>query len=185
VIIIALDLSLTGTGIARVNSESVRAETVKCPKLLGNERLHFILDRCIRAGVPGADLFVIEGAAYGQQGGQRGHHERAGLWWLVAHSLWCANIPYVVVTPSARAKYATGRGNAPKAEVMAAAIRRYGHLVEMADDNQCDAVILGAMAADHYGQPLAKVPALNVTALDKVEWPELEGMKNGNLPAVS
>jgi hypothetical protein len=173
--ITALDLSLTGTGIARIGTVTVSVETVRCPKLVGNERLHLIIDRCIRAGVPGADLFVIEGPAYGKQGGQAGHHERAGLWWLVAHSLWCANIPYVVITPSARAKYATGKGNASKAEVMAGAIKRYGHLVELRDDNQCDAVILGAMAADHYGETLAKVPALNATALEKVEWPEMRG----------
>jgi hypothetical protein len=174
VIITALDLSLTGTGIARISSESVTAETVKCPKLTGHERLTYILDQCVRAGGH-ADLFVIEGPAYGKQGGQAGHHERAGLWWLMTQRLWLCQRPYVVITPSARAKYATGKGNASKAEVMASAIKRYGHLVELGDDNQCDAVILGAMAADHYGDPLAKVPVLNATALEKVEWPEMRG----------
>lgn len=173
-IITGLDLSLTGTGICRANSDDVTASTVKCPKLTGNERLNFILDRCIRM-TAGADLVVIEGPAYSKQSGQQGHHERAGLWWLVVHALWREEIPYVTITPGGLKKYATGSGAASKDAVLIATMKRYGHIVDVADNNQADAVILAAMAADHYGEPLAKVPALNAKALAKIEWPELPG----------
>jgi crossover junction endodeoxyribonuclease RuvC len=176
-IITALDLSLTGTGICRVNGgDMLTVETVSCPRLTGNARLQFVLDRCIRAAVPGADLVVIESPAYGKQGGQQGHHERAGLWWLVVHTLWREDIPYVTITPGGLKKYATGSGAASKDAVLIATVKRYGHLVDVADNNQADAVILAAMAQHHYGAPLTKVPALNAKALEAVTWPELKGV---------
>lgn len=170
--IAALDLSLTGTGIAHLADGTLTARTVKCPKLIGNARLDLILRTCVYSDFD-ADLVVIEGPAYGKQSKQSGHHERAGLWWLVAHALWVNSIPYVVIPPSNRSKYATGKGTAGKDEVMAAAIKRYGHLVDITDNNQGDAVVLLAMVADHYGAPLAKVPQLNAKALEEVTWLEL------------
>jgi hypothetical protein len=50
------------------------------------------------------DPGVVEGPRpvdYGNQGGegrQSGHHERAGLWWLVTHALWKRGIDYAVAS---------------------------------------------------------------------------------------
>jgi Holliday junction resolvasome RuvABC endonuclease subunit len=172
--ITALDLSLTGTGICHVrDGKIVHVETVKT-RATGHERLAEIFER-IAPWAVAADphLVVIEGPSYGSQGGQQGHHERAGLWWLVAHRLWERRRPYAVVSPQGRAKYACGKGSAAKAVVLTAEIKRFGHLVDIGDDNQADAVILAAMAADHLGWPLADVPAAHRVALDAVAWPEL------------
>jgi Holliday junction resolvasome RuvABC endonuclease subunit len=171
----ALDLSLTGTGICHIADSQVRhLETVKT-KVTGHQRMQEIGYAIGRwtGDLINPHLVVIEGPSYGSQGGQSGHHERAGLWWITAHRLWRNGVPYAVISPNARAKYATGKGNANKAEVLTAAIKRWGHLVDIGDDNQADALILAAMACDHLESPLAPVPAVNRAALVGVTWPDL------------
>lgn len=173
--ITALDLSLSGTGICHIaDNKIVHLGTVRT-KTTGHERLQQILTEIHRWTGSLADphLVVIEGPSYGSQGGQAGHHERAGLWWLVAHRLWSAGTPYAVMAPQARARYAAGKGNASKAEVLTAAIKRWGHLVDIGDDNQADALILAAAAADQMGFPLAEMPAAHRTVLSSVKWPGL------------
>ncbi len=170
--IIGLDLSLTSTGVAGiVDGCAWTARVVPPAGITGCERLHWISREL---GDWTADLTVIEGPAYGtQRVNQRGHHERAGLWWMVRCQLWRAGQPAAVVTPTCLKRYATGRGNAPKDAVLAAAIRRYRDL-EFDGNDQADALILAAMAADHYGQPLAPVAAVNRQALAAVDWPGLQ-----------
>lgn len=173
--ITGLDLSLSGTGICHLaDGEVVHLSTVRT-KATGHDRLKQIQDEIRRWTGPLADphLVVIEGPSYGSQGGQAGHHERAGLWWLVAHRLWSAGVPYAVMAPQARARYAAGKGNASKAEVLTATIKRWGHLVDIGDDNQADALILAAAGADHVGSPLVGVPAANRSVLSAVKWPGL------------
>lgn len=173
--IVAIDPSLTGTGLCATTTSNPAAtftETITCGKR-GHDRLDFVL-REIGDWTRVAQLVVIEGPSYGNQGNgrQSGHHERAGLWWLITHHLWRNNIRYVVVTPSQRALYATGKGNASKDTVLQAATRRYAD-IQFDGNNEADALILAAMAADHYGAPLAIVPAIHRAALAKVDWPQI------------
>lgn len=172
--VLGLDLSLTGTGIARIGGDGIELlTTVRPGKYVGHERLDYILG-AIRSAQHGQeiDLVVTEGPSYGSQAGQRGHHERAGLWWLVTHGLYARGRSYAVVAPMARAKYATGNGRAGKAAVKAAVRARYGHLVSaVRNDNEADALTLAAMGIDHLGGTLADVPATNRAALLKAAWP--------------
>jgi Holliday junction resolvasome RuvABC endonuclease subunit len=171
--VLGLDLSLTGTGIARLGAEGVELlVTVRSGKRVGHERIEYIL-ATIGDAQRGQhlDLIVIEGPSYGSQGGQQGHHERAGLWWLVAHSLYAHRRAYAVVAPKARAKYATGNGNDGKGVVKAAVHERYGHLATIRDDNQADALVLAAMGVDHLGGYVADVPPVNRQALRRAAWP--------------
>ena len=164
--VVGVDLSLTGTGLA--DGESV-AETIRPKHITGHERMAFILGEVVRAANdPRVALVVIEGPSFGSTGGSA--HERAGLWWLVAHELWALTIPYAVVSPSARAKYATGKGNAQKDDVLAATIRRWPAFTG-SDNNAADAWILAAMGRDHLGLPVTAMPDLNRVALAKVAWP--------------
>lgn len=173
--IIGLDLSLTATGIATMDKASKLDVHTVTTRKTGHERLNHILDT-IEDRVGGYerawDLVVVEGASYASQGSAR--WQLAELHGLVKHQLWLQSLPYVLVAPQARAKYATGRGNAGKDEVLLAVDRRYGHLIRVGDNNSADALVLVAMAADHYGQPLATVPQINREALAKVEWPDLQ-----------
>lgn len=174
--VLGLDLSLTGTGIARLGAEGVEfLATVRPGKRAGHERIDHILDTIYQAQYEQhLDLVVIEGPSYGNQGSgerQKGHHERAGLWWLVTHGLWRVRRSYAVVTPAQRAKYATGDGRSKKAAVLAAARARYGHLAVLANDNEADALILAHMGVDHLGGHLVDVPPVNRDALRRAQWP--------------
>lgn len=174
--VVGLDLSLTSTGLAAVAGGNVGVgrvtSTGRADASLAwrGERLSRLAERIV-AEFPDADLYVVEGPSFGQsrQGGQ---HDRAGLWWLVVSELLVSGLAVVEVSPAQRAKYATGKGNASKDAVLAAAIRRYP-MADITGNDVADAVVLAAMGAHHLGRPLADVPLLNAAALDKVRWPQL------------
>lgn len=173
--VLGLDLSLTGTGIARLGADGVELlRTVRPGKATGHERMEMIMEAIHEAQrLAYLDLVVIEGPSYGsQRKAQRGHHERAGLWWLVAHGLYAQWGSYAVVAPMARAKYATGNGGSNKRAVLAAVRERYGHLVErVGNDNEADALVLAHMGVDHLGGHLVDVPSVNREALRRADWP--------------
>lgn len=154
-IAVGLDLSLTGTGIAIVDSAGIRTALVKSKGKLADSlsqravRLADLTKRIIDV-IPEFALVVIEQPAYSQTGGS--HHDRSGLWWLVVNRL-AGFQPVVEVAPGTLKKYATGKGNAGKDEMLAAAIRRYPD-AEVTDNNVADAVHLAAMGARRQGNPL-------------------------------
>jgi Holliday junction resolvasome RuvABC endonuclease subunit len=178
-IAVGFDLSLTGSGVA---SSGGWTDLVSAPKLRGHQRLQHLRSTLLDLLPADVALVVIEGPSYGNQGAgrQSGHHERAGLWWLVAHALWKADIPYAVASPAARAKYATGKGNATKADVVREVTRRFDWFT--GGEDEADALVLAAMGADWLGAPLTSMPAAHRLALDKVRWPDgLCAPQGGNL----
>jgi Holliday junction resolvasome RuvABC endonuclease subunit len=188
--ITSLDLSLTGTGLCHIAGGEVRhlgtikTKTVAFAKL---DPVAALNARCARmrdilgeitawTARESAEphLTIVEGPSYGSNSGsQSGHHERAGLWWEVVMQLWRWGLPVAVMTPGQRAKYATGNGGAAKAVVLTAAIKRFGHLADIGDDNQADALVMGCAAADHLGAPLATVPQAHRAVLTAMAWPQL------------
>lgn len=159
--VIGLDLSLAATGV----SDGLTFADVLKTKTRGHERLSWLLS-AISDYYTGADLVAIEGPSYASNGGSA--HERAGLWWMVTHHLATSGIPYMVVPPASRAKYATGKGNAGKDQVLAAVIRRYVHL-PVDDNNAADAVILAAMGLEALGELLVVVPETHAAAMAGVK----------------
>ncbi len=167
--VIGLDMSLTCTGVAG----NGWTDTIKpINKVRGHERLAVILDR-VGDFVFHADLVVIEGPAYGAQraGIQKGHHERAGLWWLVTHKLWSCHVPFAVADPTSVKRYATGKGNADKAAVIREVTRRFEWF--SGGEDEADALALAAMGADWLGHPIVDLPKTHRAALDAVRWPEV------------
>lgn len=161
---VGIDLSLRSTGTA---GDGWAARLAPPAGLAGCERLSWLLDR-LDEHTTGAALVVVEGPSYGSAG--RGQHERAGLWWLLRHRLWQASVPVAVVPPAARCRYATGRGNAPKDAVLAAAVRRFP-TVEVTGNDQADALWLAAMGLDRLGRPPVALPEAHRAALASVAWP--------------
>lgn len=170
--IVGIDLSLTGTGIATVGN-SVNVLTLKSK---GNAnatlderalRLHNLTLDVVTRAVFG-DTVVIEQPAYGQTGGS--HHDRSGLWWLVVDALIPEVDRLIEVTPQTVKKYATGKGNASKDEVVIAVTRRYPH-IPVANNNEADALVLAAIGARLSGNPIEEsLPVANLDALEKVRW---------------
>lgn len=164
--VIGLDLSLSATGVAGDGWTEVIKPPANCRS---HDRLYLIKNR-LRDFTRHAALVVVEGPSYGNQGRQSGHHERAGLWWLVAHDLWCHGTPVAVAPPATVKRYATGKGNADKDTVLLAAARRFPWFV--GDNNAADALWLAAAGFDRLGHPLADMPAAHRKALDAVAWPD-------------
>lgn len=177
--VVGLDLSLTATGIATPDGvETVTSRSTTGASLLDRalrlERIAgHVAAAVARAGneaTKGDDLLVvIEAPAFSRTTGHQ--HDRSGLWWLIVVELsgW-ERLQVVEVTPSARAKYATGKGNGGKDEVLAAVVRRYPDVL-VSNNNEADSLVLRAMGCDWLGEPLAEVPQTHRAALDKVAWP--------------
>lgn len=163
-----LDLSLTSTGVAGPHGVN---RIIPGAKTRGCARLTFIREHVMK-WVDGAALVVIEGPAYAMAKGA-GHHEAAGLWWLIALTLTEAGTPYAVASPQAVKKYATGKGNASKDQVLAAVIRRYPD-APITGNDEADAFVLAAMGLRWLGHPIeASLPAAHLAPLYKIEWPEV------------
>jgi len=177
--IVGLDLSLTSTGIAivdvasgelpawktfRVESTGHRGDTLAQRR----QRLSD-LAQAICAHVGNPRLVVLEAPAFSRTVGSQ--HDRSGLWWLIVDILALDGVPVTEVMPSGRAKYGTGKGNAAKDAVLAAAIRRYPD-ADIQGNDVADAVILAAMGARHAGFPVEGngLPIPNLSAMAGVVW---------------
>lgn len=152
--VVGLDLSLTGSGVAVIGEDGIRTSLVtskgKADASLPQRAARLIgLCQQIADLIPEGALVVIEQPAYSQTGGS--HHDRSGLWWLIVAYLH--EIHQVVeVAPGTVKKFATGKGNAGKDEMLAAAIKRYPS-ADVVNNNVADAVHLAAMGARFLGRP--------------------------------
>lgn len=169
-IYVGLDLSLTSTGVAIIHGDVVTVQRVTSKGTKGAtseqqvERLLDIVGRII-ALVPDSDAtkIAVEGPSYGSTGSAA--HILGGLWWLVRAAFRDADI--VVVPPGTVKKYATGRGNAGKDEVLAAVVRRYFN-VEVSGNDEADALVLAAIVARLDGNPIdLNLPVDRIVTLDK------------------
>lgn len=172
--VVALDLSLTATGVAEhaVRDRLIERVSVLRPPagVVGVRRLDWI-HRQVTALTQGAHLVVLEGYAFARPNQA---HQIGELGGVVRLGLHCRNVRYVEVAPPALKKFATGTGNAKKEKVLVEAVKRLGY--DGSDNNESDALWLLAMARVHYGlEGAPAVPAKNLEALQKVKWPELPG----------
>ncbi len=185
--VVGVDLSLTSTGLADSHGRVQRVQT----KGHASDSTADVLRRLnhisievatfatrgmsegagSRYAVPNpAHLVVIEGPAY-SRGAMGGQHLRAGQWWLVADRIDIRDLPILVVPPNVRAMYATGKGNAGKDAVLAAAIKRYPAW-EITGNDIADAAILAAIGARMLGHPVEdSLPKSHLRALDKLTLP--------------
>lgn len=161
--ILGLDLSLTATGYA-YNEEVVG---VFRSKAKGARRLAELQD-AVRELAYEVDIVVLEGYSYAStnQG-----HQIGELGGVIRLALWRHRVPYVEVPPAKLKKFATGKGNADKDAVLAAAIRRFGF--EGDDNNAADAWILRAMGLAEYSA-WGSATEYQQEVLRSIEWPLLE-----------
>lgn len=174
-VVIGLDISMTGTGLALINSgipgayivtlssSGRRGDTLqqRSTRLSG-------LAEDVRTSVGRPDLVVVEGPAIMAKGGS--NWDRAGLWWLIVEPMLAAGIPVAVAAPTVVKKFAAGKGNADKAAV-AVGMARLWPDVNARNDNEWDALALATMGAQQLGLPVA-TRAHHAETLVKVAWPE-------------
>ena len=194
-LLVGLDLSLSATGLVFVRPDD--AHPVKLDLVLSSPtpggaypetltRLRTIarriLDRIDREQQAGDVVVVtIEAPSFGSV---HGHvHTRAGLWWLMYHLLEKRAL-IVTIEPSRLKRYVTGKGNAPKTEVLARVAANFPN-VGITDDNQADALALACMTARELGLPIEPSPQrVTPGALEGVAWPAiLTEYRNRRTPA--
>jgi crossover junction endodeoxyribonuclease RuvC len=161
--IVALDLSLTATGFACSDG---RSGVLEPKSLRGMARVTWILDR-IDTLTEHADLTVVEGYAFGAKGSAV--FDIAELGGVVRFHLHDHKRAYCDVPPACLKKFATGKGNAKKEDVLVAAVKQLGY--EGSNHNVSDALFLLEMARAHY-TGTAKNQAQR-EAIGKVQWPTI------------
>jgi len=167
---IAFDLSLTRTGFA-VDQEVYPPTTgvLVPPKgITGTQRLAWIRDSvCSEIHSAEAELVVIEGYSYASQ---HQAHQLGELGGVIRLALHDDCIPLVVVQPSALKRFATGKGNAKKEDMLVAAVKRLGY--QGSDHNEADALFLLHMALLQQGRCAVPFPKEQAAAIAGVEWKE-------------
>ncbi len=163
-LVVGLDLSLTATGIA-YGEDHGHTITSNPSTGIGDDRLR-VHAAAAAMYAKGAALAVIEDLPT--------HAHAAGITGMVHGAvrltLLRLGIRYALVPPATLKKYATGKGNASKADMAVASFKRAQ--LEFRDDNQCDAWWLRAMGLDHLGHPIVTLPADQRAALLRVRWPK-------------
>ena len=165
-----LDLSLTSTGV----SIGGLTTSIKS-KNRGPERLVEIRDEIINlAKDGGVNVVAIEGYSYASRHSQA--HSIGELGGVVRVAMRELGIPMVVIPPTCRAKFATGKGNSGKSEVMSAISAKTGIIWSGGDGNdRCDAWILEQMTLTHLGLSPYEWNEDQVLALKKCDFTAITG----------
>ena len=162
-------MSLTSTGVA-VNDD----QFIVSSALTGVERLqHFAVtfkkifesfDSCAA---------VIEGYSFASRHSQA--HSIGELGGVIKLTALNSNVPLVIVPPTSRAKFATGKGNASKSEVVSAISAKTGIIWQgKGADDKCDAWVLEEIGRIRVGAERFSWPKQNIDALDKVDFSALD-----------
>lgn len=175
-----LDLSLTSTGIA-LPGPSTPPDGTTYPaihtittKLRGIARCDHIADTIIDrlwftapTGPPDDYLVAIEGYSYSSRNSHA--HALGELGGIVRSRLRAAHVRWVDIPPASLKRYACGRGNAPKDQVLVAAVQRLD--ITPRNSDEADAAWLRALTLDAYEHPIVTMPKQHRSALAGVEWP--------------
>lgn len=172
---LGIDPSLTSTGLSMSGQTlSIRRDSS------GPQRLIEIRDQIMYTVHHNAiDCVSIEHYSYASRNSQA--HSIGELGGVLRVALYEAGIPTVEIPPTCRAKFATGKGNAGKPEVVSAVSARTGIVWNGGDGaDRCDAWVLEEMLRYKLGQSVIDWPKSHTDALEKVDWSPLEKLTKGN-----
>jgi Holliday junction resolvasome RuvABC endonuclease subunit len=172
--IMGLDLSLTSTGVSIGGlTTSIRS------KNKGSERLLEIRNEILAlAQEAGVQIVAIEGYSYASRHSQA--HSIGELGGVVRVALRELGVTVVVIPPTCRAKFATGKGNSGKSEVMSAISAKTGIIWSGGDGNdRCDAWILEQMTLTYLGLSQYEWNTDQVSALKKCDFTAITGEHHG------
>lgn len=145
--VLGLDASLVRTGVAMPDGST---DVWRPRKLRGAERLDWIAARLTAAlDATQPHLVSLEGYAYGARG--RAVYNIGELGGIIRWILWTRQVPLIEVPPAVLKKFATGRGNAPKEDVVVAAAK-VGTVVRY--DDEADAWFLRAIGRQLMDDPV-------------------------------
>jgi crossover junction endodeoxyribonuclease RuvC len=173
--LIGLDLSLTSTGIS-INGKTSIVST----KAKGPERLSYvnktILQICLDEEI---NCAIIEGYSFASRNSQA--HSIGELGGCIRMTFWECGISYIEVPPTSRAKFATGKGNAGKTEVISAISSKTGMMFSGSGaDDECDAWILEQMGLAYLGKSQYDWTAAQLSSLEKIDWSSMDNIKDSS-----
>lgn len=158
--ILGVDFSLTSTGVCSIEDEAAECVTVRSKKETHwwefptrVRGIAYDVDMWVNPkGYPSATQLVLETPAFAAKSSSL--DRMFGGWWMFVDAM-VSDALYespLLVTPGQLKKFATGKGNAGKDEVMLSVSRRYPD-VPVTDNNQTDALVLAAIGAAVMGEP--------------------------------
>lgn len=161
--IIGVDPSLTSTGVA-FGDETLTINS----KHKGIERVNEIVLSLLDLVTPQNEPHIyIEGYSFSSRNSHA--HALGELGGCIRLELWRRQIPYTDIPPTVRAKFATGRGNANKNEVVSSVSARTGIVWSgKGSDDKCDAWILQEIGLYLLGEPRYEWPSKNTESLIKL-----------------
>lgn len=174
-----VDISLVSTGIAliypagqvwvtSIQSKGHRNDTIAQRA----ERMHKMATAIVDE-IAACSEVMIESPAHGAPGGST--WDRAGLWWLVVRGLLVKGCDVHHVSPTTVKKWITGSGRAEK-NTVGVHVGRLFPDVEIATDDEADALALAHIAAVRAGYPVATRAGHNADGWAAVKW---AGMESG------
>lgn len=146
--IAGIDLSLTSTAVSAISlaDGSLELERIcsagkKTDTLVQQiERHNHLAERIVKSVLAHSPVLVgIEGMRFGSRQDSSAMR-RAGVWWDVVSRLHAEGLHIVEIPPTTVKKWATGRGNAGKPEVIIAAAKRWDQVTQ---DDEADAAWIG------------------------------------------
>lgn len=182
--ILGIDTSLTGTGLARIDvapappgavpadvamAWEIDTATVGAPKPTKDKSKRAMVRRVdallaqIAPAFEGVDAVGLEGLAYGAKG--EGAWVLPWIWGEVIRMVDRADVPLTIVATSARAKFATGKGNADKETVLLAAAKLMPE-ADILNNNEADAAIVAAVVCQQHGLPVLPVTNYRTEVMD-------------------
>lgn len=166
--ILGLDPSLTSTGICTGDNHCVAYHSYEEDASRLAEIRDYVLRMCFENDIK---CVIMEGYSYGSRTRAHALGELGGVLKVAFNEAW---IPYVLVPPTSRAKFATGRGNAGKAEVISAvSFKTNRSWSGKGIEDRIDAWVLREMGLQHLDQSQYEWPAENRKALNGIDWEPL------------
>lgn len=167
---IGIDPSLTSTGLSIwEDTRSIRPVLKGVPRLIEirNELMNVIGERNIVA-------VAIEGYSFSSRNSHA--HSLGELGGAIRIALYERGIPWLEVPPTVRAKFATGKGNASKSEVVSAISAMTGIVWSGADGaDRCDAWVIEQVLLAKLGESQHAWSKQQLEALAKVQWGGITG----------
>lgn len=165
---IGLDLSLTSTGYSILGKTGRISVSSKGPERLFDIRediSNILFSNSI-------EVAFIEGYAFSARNSQS--HKIGELGGVIRLLMYEMSIPFIEIPPTSRAKFATGKGNAAKSEVISAVSAKTGIVwTGPGADDECDAWILEEMGRHYLGCAKYEWPQSSTDSLKSIDWSHL------------
>lgn len=167
--LLGIDPSLTGTAWCWLGRKGriIDQARIDTAKLRGAERLCHIEHELSQIADMDLRLIAIEGYSFGSQG--RAVFQIGELGGVLRRLFFVLKIPCLEIPPAVLKKFATGKGNARKDEVMLNVYRRWG--VECGNSDQADAYVLARIGWTLVTGAEADLTAEQMAALVKLREP--------------